>query len=161
LVVAADDGRRLATLTQPADERRFNVAASRARDQMWLFHSVNPDDLSMKCLRRRLLEYCMNPQVPQEPGDDLQMADLEAAASNASAVAGASGAFAAEPSTATPKPPCNPSGICWKKPASRPWPKRPRLPGPPNPKTTTKNPPPSAPVAAPTATTKKKKNPAA
>jgi very-short-patch-repair endonuclease len=83
LVVAADDGRRLATLTQPADERRFNVAASRARDQMWLFHSVNPDDLSMKCLRRRLLEYCLNPQVPQEPGDDLQMADLEAAASNA------------------------------------------------------------------------------
>src|SRR5258705_5472833 len=83
LGVAADDGRRLATLTQPADERRFNVAASRARDQMWLFHSVNPDDLSQKCLRRRLLEYCMHPQVPQEPGDDLQMNDLEAAASNA------------------------------------------------------------------------------
>ncbi|HEV8606820.1 MAG TPA: AAA domain-containing protein [Tepidisphaeraceae bacterium] len=83
LVVAADDGRRLATLTQPADERRFNVAASRARDQMWLFHSVNPDDLSQKCLRRRLLEYCLNPQVPQEPGDDLPFADLEAAASNA------------------------------------------------------------------------------
>jgi very-short-patch-repair endonuclease len=83
LVVAADDGRRLATLTQPADERRFNVAASRARDQMWLFHSVKSEDLSQKCLRRRLLDYCLNPQVPQEPGDDLQIADLEAAASNA------------------------------------------------------------------------------
>jgi very-short-patch-repair endonuclease len=83
LVVAADEDRRLATLTQPADERRFNVAASRARDQMWLFHSVTPDDLSQKCLRRKLLEHCLNPQVPQDVGDDLPMAELEAAAANA------------------------------------------------------------------------------
>lgn len=83
LVVAADEGRRLATLTQPSDERRFNVAASRARDQMWLFHSVTPDDLSQKCLRRRLLEHCINPQVPQDNCEDIPMADLEASAANA------------------------------------------------------------------------------
>jgi very-short-patch-repair endonuclease len=77
LVVASDEGRRLATLTTPADERRFNVAASRARDQMWLFHSVLPDDLSPKCLRRQLLEYCLNPKVPQEIGDDLIVSELE------------------------------------------------------------------------------------
>ena len=31
--------------TKAADERRFNVAASRARDKMILFHSVTRDDL--------------------------------------------------------------------------------------------------------------------
>jgi very-short-patch-repair endonuclease len=46
-----------ATLSKPADERRFNVAASRARDMMILFHSVTSEDLSDKCLRRRLLNF--------------------------------------------------------------------------------------------------------
>jgi very-short-patch-repair endonuclease len=83
LVVSAEEGRRLATLTTPADERRFNVAASRARDQMWLFHSCVPDDLSPKCLRRLLLEYCRNPKVPQEIGDDLIVSELQSLASAA------------------------------------------------------------------------------
>jgi len=83
LVAAADEGRRLATLTQAADERRFNVAASRARDQMWLFHSLMPDDISIRCLRRQLLEYCLKPEVPQESGDDLPVTELETAAANA------------------------------------------------------------------------------
>lgn len=52
---------RIGPLTKPADERRFNVAASRARDQMWLFHSATSDDLSPSCYRRRLLEYFLNP----------------------------------------------------------------------------------------------------
>ena len=81
LVVAPDESRRLATLTQAADERRFNVAVSRARDQLWLFHSVSPDDLSQKCLRRQLLDYCLNPQVPQEDaGEQPQIAAVENAA---------------------------------------------------------------------------------
>ncbi|SNS08575.1 Lsr2 protein [Streptosporangium subroseum] len=42
-------------------QRRFNVAASRAKDQMWLFHSVSPDLLSPVCLRRSLLTYMLNP----------------------------------------------------------------------------------------------------
>ena len=44
-------------------QRRYNVAASRARDQMWLFHSVSPDLLSPACLRRSLLTYMLNPPV--------------------------------------------------------------------------------------------------
>lgn len=32
--------KRIGSLTKSTDERRFNVAASRARDQMLLFHSV-------------------------------------------------------------------------------------------------------------------------
>ena len=53
---------RIGTLTQEADRRRFNVAASRAKDQMWLFHSVTPNHLSTQCFRRRLLDYFHNPQ---------------------------------------------------------------------------------------------------
>jgi hypothetical protein len=85
LVVAptADEGRRFATLTTAADERRFNVAASRARDQMWLFHSVMPDDLSPKCLRRQLLEYCLKPVVPQEKGEKIDLKELEEATATA------------------------------------------------------------------------------
>jgi very-short-patch-repair endonuclease len=55
MVTANNEG--FASLTKPADERRFNVAASRACDQMWLFHSVNREDLGTNCLRRRLLEF--------------------------------------------------------------------------------------------------------
>lgn len=45
-------------LTVEADQRRFNVAASRARDQMWLFHSVALEDLTNKeDMRFSLLQY--------------------------------------------------------------------------------------------------------
>ena len=44
-----------------ADEiykKRFNVAASRARDQMWVVHSVDPDtDLKPGDLRYRLIQH--------------------------------------------------------------------------------------------------------
>jgi len=42
-------------------QRRFNVAASRAKDQMWLFHSVGPEHLSVSDLRASLLSYVLNP----------------------------------------------------------------------------------------------------
>jgi superfamily I DNA and/or RNA helicase/very-short-patch-repair endonuclease len=41
--------------------KRFNVAASRAQNQMRLYHSVDLDDLTASDLRARLLLYCMNP----------------------------------------------------------------------------------------------------
>jgi len=43
------------------DQRRFNVAMSRARDQVWLFHSVKQSDLSPDDLRRKLISYFENP----------------------------------------------------------------------------------------------------
>lgn len=43
------------------DQRRFNVAASRARDQMWLFTSVAPDRLKPEDLRSSLLAYMHAP----------------------------------------------------------------------------------------------------
>jgi very-short-patch-repair endonuclease len=63
MVAAANE--RIGPFTKAADERRFNVAASRARDQMILFHSVSSDDLSTSCLRRRLLDFFEN-TTPQE-----------------------------------------------------------------------------------------------
>ena len=43
-------------------KQRFNVAASRARDQVWLVHSLNPStDLKAGDLRRRLIEYVRDP----------------------------------------------------------------------------------------------------
>jgi hypothetical protein len=39
------------SLTTAMYEQRFNVAMSRARDQVWLFHSVQEDELGANCLR--------------------------------------------------------------------------------------------------------------
>jgi very-short-patch-repair endonuclease len=49
-------------LTRLPDQRRFNVAMSRARDQVWLFHSVRPHDLGPDDLRRRLVSFFESPQ---------------------------------------------------------------------------------------------------
>jgi very-short-patch-repair endonuclease len=77
MVSAPDPQRRISTLTSEADRRRFNVAASRARDQMLLFHSVTPNDLSAKCLRYQLLEYCQNPTVAQSEIAGLPLAEYQ------------------------------------------------------------------------------------
>jgi very-short-patch-repair endonuclease len=51
------------SLTREADRQRFNVATSRARDQVFLFHSIklegikNPD-----CVRYKLLSWYLNPR---------------------------------------------------------------------------------------------------
>jgi very-short-patch-repair endonuclease len=43
-------------------KKRFNVAASRARDQMWVIHSLNHDiDLKPADYRRRLIEHAIYP----------------------------------------------------------------------------------------------------
>ncbi|OSP44463.1 histidine kinase [Streptomyces sp. 13-12-16] len=58
------DGANVIAATGRNNERRFNVAASRARDQMWLFHSLTVDQLSSKDLRRSLLTYMVSPPPP-------------------------------------------------------------------------------------------------
>jgi very-short-patch-repair endonuclease len=60
--MVAAPNERIGSLTQEPDRRRFNVAASRAQEQMWLFHSVTVNDLSEQCFRRKLLEYFQNPE---------------------------------------------------------------------------------------------------
>ncbi|HID07639.1 MAG TPA: DUF559 domain-containing protein, partial [Armatimonadetes bacterium] len=68
LSMVAAPNEMIGPLTKAADERRFNVAASRARDQIWLFHSVQLEDLSEKDLRRRLLEFFENSRPQQVAG---------------------------------------------------------------------------------------------
>ncbi len=52
--------------------QRFNVAASRPKDQLWVVHSVDPRrDLKPGDVRRRLIEHAENPRTLL----DLQLAD--------------------------------------------------------------------------------------
>lgn len=53
--------RNFRALTGNADKQRFNVAASRAKNQMRLYHSVDLEELNPQDLRYRLLSYCQNP----------------------------------------------------------------------------------------------------
>jgi very-short-patch-repair endonuclease len=62
LVVAPNYNFR--ALTGLPDQRRFNVAMSRARDQVWLFHSVRLHDLNREDLRWRLLSFFSSPGQP-------------------------------------------------------------------------------------------------
>ncbi len=72
LVAASSGDARNAPLTRKTFRQRFNVAASRARDQMWLFHSVTVAELNPNCMRRRLLEYCLRPPATQHSGVDVE-----------------------------------------------------------------------------------------
>ena len=60
-LVIAPNVRYRALGSRLPDQRRFNVAMSRARDQVWLFHSVRQHDLSAEDLRRTLLSFFENP----------------------------------------------------------------------------------------------------
>jgi very-short-patch-repair endonuclease len=82
MVSAPTEGSHIGVLSKQSDERRFNVAASRARDQMLLFHSVVLEDLSPKCLRYRLLEYCLNPQADPLEAAGFKLNDLRDLASS-------------------------------------------------------------------------------
>ena len=61
LVVAAGEGRRIGAMTKDADRQRINVAASRAKDQMWCIRSISPDELHTDDVRGRFIRYCQNP----------------------------------------------------------------------------------------------------
>jgi len=86
LSMVAAPNERIGPLTKAADERRFNVAASRARDMMILFHSVTSNDLSVSCLRRRLLEFFENTKPQEIAGIDKDELERRAAQDNRSVV---------------------------------------------------------------------------
>jgi very-short-patch-repair endonuclease len=60
-MVAAPGERRIGALTAESARQRFNVAVSRAQDQLWLFHTATLDVLSDACMRHRLLSYMLEP----------------------------------------------------------------------------------------------------
>lgn len=64
-------GSRLPLRASDMFRKRFNVAASRARDQMWIIHSLYPaQDLQPDDLRRQLIEYAANPERWMPINDD-------------------------------------------------------------------------------------------
>jgi very-short-patch-repair endonuclease len=70
LVDTAERG-TLSMRDQELFRQRFNVAASRARDQMWVVHSLNPsNDLKAEDLRRLLIEHAQDPSRLMRPLDE-------------------------------------------------------------------------------------------
>jgi RNA polymerase sigma factor (sigma-70 family) len=67
--MVAAPNERIGPLSKEADQRRFNVAASRAKDQEWLFYSVTRNDLSKTDLRKTLLEFFEDPAKSTLPPD--------------------------------------------------------------------------------------------
>jgi hypothetical protein len=75
LSMVAAPNERIGAMARDAYERSFNVAASRARDQMWLFHSVTRNDLGDTCLRKCLLTHFEETRIQEIAGivvDDLR-----------------------------------------------------------------------------------------
>ncbi|NLE82735.1 MAG: DUF559 domain-containing protein, partial [Rhodococcus sp.] len=74
MVVAPEQN--IAAMTRTEYQRRFNVAASRAIDQLWLFHSRTIDTLKATDLRYSLLTYMQSTSprpagpMPQDVGRD-------------------------------------------------------------------------------------------
>jgi very-short-patch-repair endonuclease len=64
------DRERCHALSGAAYDQRFNVAASRARDRMYLVRSVTAEHLSDKDLRLSLLEHFSKPAVEQVVAED-------------------------------------------------------------------------------------------
>ncbi|TAM65591.1 MAG: DUF559 domain-containing protein [Microbacteriaceae bacterium] len=61
-MVDSPRGTPLPIRDDPIFKKRFNVAASRARDQMWLIYSLDPaNDVRSGDLRRRLIEHALDP----------------------------------------------------------------------------------------------------
>jgi very-short-patch-repair endonuclease len=61
LSMVAAPNERIGALAADNARQRFNVAASRAQDQLWLFHSVTLEVLSPSCMRHHLLSYMLAP----------------------------------------------------------------------------------------------------
>lgn len=70
MVVAPN--RNFRQLTQTSEKQRYNVAASRAKNQMRLYHSVDTNELNSGDYRYSLLSYCKNPSRVNEELEDLE-----------------------------------------------------------------------------------------
>ncbi len=66
-MVVSENDPRIAAFTKRDYHRRINVAASRARDQLWIFHSVRPGALPADDARGRLLSYAIDLPTTADP----------------------------------------------------------------------------------------------
>lgn len=65
MVASPTDGRRETKVARDSAifQPRYNVAVSRARDQLWLFHSLDLSDLHPDDLRASLIRHVRNPEL--------------------------------------------------------------------------------------------------
>jgi hypothetical protein len=70
--LVVDSTKRFGAFTSLDDERRVNVAASRARDQVWIFHSAELQEFSPGDIRRAWLEYAGSGFSAQQQYDTLE-----------------------------------------------------------------------------------------
>ena len=66
LSMVAAPNERIGVLSVESARQRFNVAASRAQDQLWLFHSATLDVLSPSCMRYLLLRSVLQSRAPHD-----------------------------------------------------------------------------------------------
>ncbi|WP_226670757.1 AAA domain-containing protein [Metabacillus litoralis] len=72
LSMVVSGNRRFVAMTKKDQQQSFNVAASRAKNQMRLYHSVELDELKKDCYRYQLLSYCKNPARVNEIVENLE-----------------------------------------------------------------------------------------
>ncbi|WP_196073285.1 AAA domain-containing protein [Nakamurella alba] len=72
LSTVVDPSGRIGAMTSARDLRRINVAASRARSQLWVVTSVTPEDLPRGDFRAQLIAYCSEPAAPRAIGEGLR-----------------------------------------------------------------------------------------
>lgn len=87
MVKAPDADKRLSALTADTYVQRFNVAASRAKDQMWVYHSMPREALTNAGdMRFQLLDYCYgvanrtsagNGELPSAVPEDVRVAPFD------------------------------------------------------------------------------------
>jgi very-short-patch-repair endonuclease len=81
LVVAPDPNNPTkgpAAATREADYRRLNVAASRAKQQLWVAYSVEPERFHANDMRGELIRHCRDPHAVDSGGaDTLRRCDSE------------------------------------------------------------------------------------
>lgn len=77
LSMVAAPNAQFQALTTDAARQRFNVAASRARDQVWLFHSVTLNDMNPADMRYKLLAYYSDPRQSPAGGPDWEQCDSQ------------------------------------------------------------------------------------
>jgi very-short-patch-repair endonuclease/transcription elongation GreA/GreB family factor len=65
-LASAQGERRPGAFNGTMYQQRINVAASRARDQVWVFHSVSVTELGENDFRRRYLDYLSRPAQEQD-----------------------------------------------------------------------------------------------
>lgn len=77
MVKAPMPDKRIGALTQQMYVQRFNVAASRAKDQLWVFHSMSLSDLgNPEDMRFALLDYCYGVVGRSNHADELVLAGV-------------------------------------------------------------------------------------